>query len=1327
MGLFSQEQIDQINAVAAKSKEVLKPVQGAKSITSVQQELEDSTRKVLEYFRDSPAILITSIEQLHDHVTKAISAGYCGIDTETTGLDRIHDTVVGCSLYYPGGVECYIPNKHRIPIFETYYKNQLSYEDVGRELQRFVDAGTKMIFANADFDLAMIYKDYKVNLIPVFYYDVITAWRCLKEDEPDNRLKTLVWKYLHGMKGDPKSFSDFFSPKLLPYCRPEVAKLYAANDAKITFELFKWQLPYVTKSHPKCQKHHLEKIADLVWNVEFPMVGVCAMMHRIGVYYDMGVRNILKQRYDSQYQIENAKLSDMVQEIIDKSDIVTIQRSPFKLGRDFNEGSPKHVTYLLNSFMNCQVASGDKATLKLLNLPVTDQILKVRALGKLLNSFIDKLPDMVGPDGRIHSTFKSIGADCITGDSLLLTDSGYLPLDSIFDGTEPNGDYSETSVTVVNINKEFEQASNKVVYYDTPTIKLNLRGGFTVEGTPNHPIICSAITRDDVQRTSSNRYHFSDNTFFKQLSEIDTGDAVYIPIGYNIFPTEYVPTKMQVKPKYQNSQADCRMPEYFTEDFAELLGIYFADGSMHDGCGHFSIRISNKDQDVISRTTELVDKVFGLTTSVRWEHTTWSTEFGNKRIECIRRVLGRGASNKYIPSAIMQSPKSVVCAFIRGTTLDSSYDPGRQRLAINYYRKDAAEFVHQALANMGILSGLTIQNGNYRSKEHYRLLISGEYYKQFLDIVGVVQSSKRDIRETDAHSKFILNEDGFYAYVESIEHKTNTVYDLTVPDTHSFIANGMVNHNTGRMSSSDPNVQQIPSHATDIRHQFRATPAMEKIDVCEQVGNTLQITLGSYDSVIINGGEQKDVVDLSIGDEIISVKGILKIREVNHQLPYTTLVFDSSQVEDHIKHITPPYVMMSSDYSQQEPKMLAYKSGDPKMIDAFQHNRDIYATIAGLSFNKPYEDCLEFYVDENGKKTDQVNKEGKERRTQAKSIVLGITYGRSTKTVGEQLFGKNKDMTEDEKTKAAQGVYDAVLNSFPNLDSFMHKCQADARKYGYVETILGRRRHIRDMQLKPYEFKAGRGYVNPDIDPLDPNTLKNKNEIPERVVKQLEKEFAKYKYKGQIYKRIKELEEIDHIRVVSNTKKITDATRQCVNSVIQGSAAELTKIAQLKVANNQEWHELGARILLPVHDELIAEVPIRNAKRAGELLGQLMSDAGSFLPFTISCDVTTTLRWYGLEYPCAYQKPSSSDFEHLSAPELQWVQYHLFECEYILPVFNDPDGKKPMGDAALGVNGIWSEDTQNAITDYCNRYHINKEEFIDHIESKVVYDLQKLK
>lgn len=317
-------------------------------------------------------------------------------------------------------------------------------------------------------------------------------------------------------------------------------------------------------------------------------------------------------------------------------------------------------------------------------------------------------------------------------------------------------------------------------------------------------------------------------------------------------------------------------------------------------------------------------------------------------------------------------------------------------------------------------------------------------------------------------------------------------------------------------------------------------------------------------------------------------------------------------------------------------------------------------------------------------------------------------------------------MTEEEKTKAAQGIYDAVLNAFPNLRTAMEQAQADARRQGYVETILGRRRHIRDMQLKPYEFKAGKGYVNPDVDPLDPKTLHKKNELPERVARQLEKEFAKYK--GQVYKRIKQLEEVDHIRVINNTKKITDATRQCLNSIIQGSAAELTKIAMLKVFNNAEWHALGARILLPVHDELIAEVPMRNAKRAGELLGSLMSEAGNFLPFAINCDVTTTLRWYGLSYPCVYTKPQTFDPEdhsQLSESEVAWIQYQLFELEYPLPI-HKKEGIKLEGDKALGVDGEWSEDMDRFIADYMNRYSIGKEEFLDHIENKVVYDLQKI-
>ena len=91
------------------------------------------------------------------------------------------------------------------------------------------------------------------------------------------------------------------------------------------------------------------------------------------------------------------------------------------------------------------------------------------------------------------------------------------------------------------------------------------------------------------------------------------------------------------------------------------------------------------------------------------------------------------------------------------------------------------------------------------------------------------------------------------------------------------------------------------------------------------------------------------------------------------------------------------YILIGSDYSQQEPKLTANLSGDEKFIAECAAGKDAYGTVASLAFNKPYEECLEFYSDGS------LNKEGKERRSQAKSILLGICYGRSIKTIAEQL------------------------------------------------------------------------------------------------------------------------------------------------------------------------------------------------------------------------------------------------------------------------------------------------------------------------------------
>lgn len=167
----------------------------------------------------------------------------------------------------------------------------------------------------------------------------------------------------------------------------------------------------------------------------------------------------------------------------------------------------------------------------------------------------------------------------------------------------------------------------------------------------------------------------------------------------------------------------------------------------------------------------------------------------------------------------------------------------------------------------------------------------------------------------------------------------------------------------------------------------------------------------------------------------------------------------------------------------------------------------------------------------------------------------------------------------------------------------------------------------------------------------------------------------------------------------------------------------MTKLALLNIMRSKEFKELGAKVLVPVHDEILIEVPIENAERAGELLSNLMSSAGDFLPFTINCDVECSYRWYGLSHPCPYIQPE--DMDDLTSEDIKWIQYHLVECEYTLPLFPDENGDKPRGDAAHGVNGVDSDEFRSAISNYMNRYKLTQENFIDHIKTKVVSGITK--
>lgn len=333
---------------------------------------------------------------------------------------------------------------------------------------------------------------------------------------------------------------------------------------------------------------------------------------------------------------------------------------------------------------------------------------------------------------------------------------------------------------------------------------------------------------------------------------------------------------------------------------------------------------------------------------------------------------------------------------------------------------------------------------------------------------------------------------------------------------------------TGRMSSDNPNMQNIPSHNHDIRKMFVASPG---------------------------------------------------------------------------------YVLMSSDYSQQEPKVTAQLSADRDLIKSFVDGKDIYSSIAAISFDRKYEDCREFRPDGT------TNKEGKEFRSQAKSIFLGIIYDRGINSIAEQLH----------TTKAkAQQIQDKVFKGFPSIKKFREDTLAMAKEKGYVTTFWGRKRRLPEMQLPEFEFSWRPGFG--DVDPLSFDESVSETFVPENIVASYTAKLRKAMFNKR---PIIEQAYSEGIIITDNGGKIADATRQCVNSRVQGSAADLTKLAAIEISKNERLKELGFRLLIPVHDEFIGECPIENAKECAKLFSQCMSDAARDLSMPISTDVEITKEWYG--------------------------------------------------------------------------------------------------
>lgn len=353
---------------------------------------------------------------------------------------------------------------------------------------------------------------------------------------------------------------------------------------------------------------------------------------------------------------------------------------------------------------------------------------------------------------------------------------------------------------------------------------------------------------------------------------------------------------------------------------------------------------------------------------------------------------------------------------------------------------------------------------------------------------------------------------------------------------------------TGRFSSSDPNLQNIPSHEKAIRMMFKATDG---------------------------------------------------------------------------------YVMVGSDFSQQEPRLLSGYSQDENMINAYRQGKDLYATIASKIYHNDYWDNMEHTED------GAANPEGKKRRSSVKGLLLGIMYGMGPASLASTIKGTIQD---------AQKIIDDFYREFPKVKRWIDKTNEDAKINGFVEDMWGRRRRLPDIQKPKFVIDDGSGGNTLNFNPILGSLGIIKKEVNPKVAKYEERLNGARSLRD--VNQIKEEARKEGISIVDNGGFISRAERQCVNARVQGGAATMSKRAMINVYRDDELKRLGFRLMLAVHDELIGECPAENSQAVADRLCDIMKVAAlpeCQVPF--KCDPTIESVWYETDYSDVIREEYRSDLK----------------------------------------------------------------------------------
>lgn len=429
MALFSVKRktsASQDKSIAVRAKNSQKAttlIRGGSSLLGQINQIKAMVEKNLGQFKDD-YVIIRNQDELHDYFAKCVNNGVVAIDTETTGLDPILDSIVGLCLYTPNEKAVYVPINHTSYVTGVRVDNQLTEQDVAEEFDTIIhDTNIEIIMFNAKFDMRVIRNQLGVK-------DIYCTWDCylaaklMNENEESHGLKALHKKYVLNGQGDAFSFDALFKGISADKIPISSFYLYAAHDAIITYELYQYQkrFLYYDATQPNEARNGMNGVSWVFFNIEMPCIKVVCDMEDNGIRFDFEYNQFLKDKY-------HALLEDRVKQfnaICDTySDDIEAYRRRMgvncKLDNPINIKSSTQLAILLYDIMGCEVPVDKKtkqevrttneATLKSMDNPVAKAVLDYREFSTIVDTFIDKLPDCVNTkDGRIHCSFNQYGA-----------------------------------------------------------------------------------------------------------------------------------------------------------------------------------------------------------------------------------------------------------------------------------------------------------------------------------------------------------------------------------------------------------------------------------------------------------------------------------------------------------------------------------------------------------------------------------------------------------------------------------------------------------------------------------------------------------------------------------------------------------------------------------------------------------------------------------------------------------------------------------------------------------------------------------------------------